>query len=361
MESIEKTEKLDHRHYIALLNNVKKRVDLAQQRLAATANEEMLRMYWDIGEMLHASQKSDGWGNKTLQRLSTDIKNEYSDVKGFSVRNLQCMIQFYLEYEKNLTSTKSKKAIAQSVTAQLPTLPVKHLSWTHNILLIQKVKDINARYWYMTQCLKSHWNVRYLSEAISLNRYGSIGALANNFDETMPSIDATRTKALLKDPYIFDMLTFSDQYNERDVEIGLVKHIDQFLVEMGAGFAFMGRQYHICVSGDDYYIDILMYNTFIHRYLVIELKASEFKPEYVGKLNFYCSAIDDLLCRDGDNPTIGLLLCKTKDNIKAEYALRGLHKPIGISDYELGQTLPVDFRGKLPSIEELESEFQDFK
>lgn len=181
MESIEKTEKLDHRHYIALLNNVKKRVDLAQQRLAATANEEMLRMYWDIGEMLHASQKSDGWGNKTLQRLSTDIKNEYSDVKGFSVRNLQCMIQFYLEYEKNLTSTKSKKAIAQSVTAQLPTLPVKYLSWTHNILLIQKVKDINARYWYMTQCLKSHWNVRYLSEAISLNRYGSIGALANNF------------------------------------------------------------------------------------------------------------------------------------------------------------------------------------
>ena len=152
MESIEKTEKLDHRHYIALLNNVKKRVDLAQQRLAATANEEMLRMYWDIGEMLHASQKSDGWGNKTLQRLSTDIKNEYSDVKGFSVRNLQCMIQFYLEYEKNLTSTKSKKAIAQSVTAQLPTLPVKYLSWTHNILLIQKVKDINARYWYMTQC-----------------------------------------------------------------------------------------------------------------------------------------------------------------------------------------------------------------
>lgn len=187
MESIEKTEKLDHRHYIALLNNAKKRVDLAQQRLAATANEEMLRMYWDIREMLHASQKSDGWGNKTLQRLSTDIKNEYSDVKGFSVRNLQCMIQFYLEYEKNLTSTKSKKAIAQSVTAQLPTLPVKHLSWTHNILLIQKVKDINARYWYMTQCLKSHWNVRYLSEAISLNRYGSIGALANNFDETMPS------------------------------------------------------------------------------------------------------------------------------------------------------------------------------
>lgn len=187
MESIEKTEKLDHRHYIALLNNAKKRVDLAQQRLAATANEEMLRMYWDIGEMLHASQKSDGWGNKTLQRLSTDIKNEYSDVKGFSLRNLQCMIQFYLEYEKNLTSTKSKKAIAQSVTAQLPTLPVKYLSWTHNILLIQKVKDINARYWYMTQCLKSHWNVRYLSEAISLNRYGSIGALANNFDETMPS------------------------------------------------------------------------------------------------------------------------------------------------------------------------------
>lgn len=248
--------------------------------------------------------------------------------------------------------------ITQSMIAQLgnvPTeLPIKHLSWTHNIILIQQVKNIQARYWYMIQCIIGHWQTRYLTEAIKLDYYGKHGALANNFDTTLPATEALEVKALLKDPYIFDMLTFTDQYDERDIEIGLIKHIEKFLVEMGAGFAFMGRQYHIEVSGDDYYIDMLMYNTFLHRYLVIELKATDFMPEYIGKLNFYCSAIDDTLCREGDNKTIGLLLCKTKDRIKAEYALRDIQKPIGVSDYELGQALPKDFRSSLPSIEEIE-------
>ena len=197
-----------------------------------------------------------------------------------------------------------------------------------------------------------------LEEAIKLDDYGKHGALANNFTETLPAPEANDVKSMLKDPYIFDMLTFTDQYNERDVEIGLVKHVEKFLVEMGAGFAFMGRQYHIEVSGDDYYIDILMYNAFLHRYLVIELKDTEFMPEYIGKLNFYCSAVDDILCREGDNRTIGLLLCKSKDRIKAEYALRDIQKPIGISDYELGQALPRDFRGSLPTIEEIEKELE---
>ena len=210
----------------------------------------------------------------------------------------------------------------------------------------------------MVQCITLHWNTRYLQEAIRLDDYGKHGALVNNFTETLPIPEANDVKSMLKDPYIFDMLTFTDQYNERDVEIGLVKHVEKFLVEMGAGFAFMGRQYHTNVSGDDYYIDILMYNAFLHRYLVIELKDTEFMPEYIGKLNFYCSAVDDILCREGDNRTIGLLLCKSKDRIKAEYALRDIQKPIGISDYELGQALPSDFCGSLPSIEEIEKELE---
>ena len=210
----------------------------------------------------------------------------------------------------------------------------------------------------MIQCITSHWSKRYLQEAIKLDDYGKHGALANNFTETLPAPEANNVKSMLKDPYIFDMLTFTDPYNERDVEIGLVKHVEKFLVEMGAGFAFMGRQYHIEVSGDDYYIDILMYNTFLHRYLVIELKDTEFMPEYIGKLNFYCSAVDDILCRERDNRTIGLLLCKSKDRIKAEYALRDIQKPIGVSDYELGQALPKDFRGSLPTIEEIEKELE---
>lgn len=357
----------DFRGYTILLRQIKQRVLLAQQRAIYSANEEMLRMYWDIGGMLRQSQQVDGWGQKTLQRLSMDLKNDYPQIKGFTVRNMQYMVQFFNEYNQDLTMVKdnrplSKSAITKSVISQLEeynfTLPVKHLDWTHNLVLIKQVKDIRARYWYMVQSITNHWTTRYLQEAIKLDYYGKHGALANNFSDTLPAPEASEVQTMLKDPYIFDMLTFTEQYNERDVEIGLVKHVEKFLIEMGAGFAFMGRQYHIEVSGDDYYIDILMYNTFLHRYLVIELKDTEFKPEYIGKLNFYCSAVDDILCRDGDNRTIGLLLCRTKDRIKAEYALRDIQKPIGISDYELGQALPTDFRGSLPTVEEIEKELE---
>ena len=281
--------------YPSLLRQIKHRVSFAQQKAMYAANEELLRMNWDIGEMLTKSQEADGWGKKTLQRLAVDLKNEYPERKGFSVRNMQCMMQFYNEYNKELTMAKvGHFSIAQPLVAQLKnnvnTLPIKHLNWTHNLILLQRVKDLKARYWYMVQCITGHWSKDYLAEAIKLDYYGKHGALANNFDTTLPATEALEVKSLLKDPYIFDMLTFTDQYDERDIEIGLIKHIEKFLVEMGAGFAFMGRQYHIEVSGDDYYIDMLMYNTFMHRYLVIELKATDFMPEYIGKLNFYCSA-----------------------------------------------------------------------
>ena len=262
--------------YAVLLRKIKQRVLIAQQRAIYAANEEMLRMYWDVGEILQKSQDADGWGKKTLQRLSVDLKNEYSEIKGFSVRNMQCMIQFFNEYNQELTMVKGgAPSIAQPVVAQLGqynfSLPIKHLGWVHNLILLQQVKDIRARYWYMVQSITSHWSKRYLQEAIKLDDYGKHGALANNFSETLPIPEANDVKSMLKDPYIFDMLTFTKEYNERDVEIGLVKHVEKFLVEMGAGFAFMGRQYHIEVSGDDYYIDILMYNAFLHRYLVIDL------------------------------------------------------------------------------------------
>ncbi len=385
--------------YFSLLGQVKKRVAIAQQRTIYAANEEMLRMYWDIGQMLDNSLQDTTWGQKALQQLAIDLKNEFPELKGFSTRNLRFMIRFYREYNQELTGPNEivqsliaqlesgdneivKPAVSQledtkseevkslvahdkyrssrGLTGKIPAysfeLPIKHLSWSHNMVLIQKVPDLRARYWYMVQCVKGHWNRRYLIEVIDRDDYHKHGALANNFAETLPAPQAEEVQSLLKDPYIFDMLTFTDKYNERDVEIGLVKHVQQFLIEMGAGFAFMGNQYHIEVSGDDYYIDMLMYNTFLHRYMVVELKDTEFRPEYIGKLNFYCSAVDDILCREGDEKTIGLLLCRQKDRIKAEYALRDIQKPIGISDYELGQALPKDFRGSLPTIEEIERE-----
>lgn len=370
--------------YASLLKNVKKRILIAQQHAYYSANAELLRMYWDVGEMLFTSKMKDGWGKKTLQRLANDLKNEYTDIKGFSIRNMQCMMQFYNEYNKELTMCKmNASAIAQPSVAQLSqeinvdvqpitqpsvaqltnsnfSLPITHVSWSNNLVLMQKVKDIKARYWYMIQCISANWTRDYLKEAIELDYYKQHGALANNFQLTLPKPEAEEVRNSLKDPYLFDMVTFTDKYDERDVELGLVKHVEKFLMEMGAGFAFLGRQYHIEVAGDDYYLDMLMYNTFMHRYMVVELKVTEFKPEYVGKLNFYCSAVDDILCREGDNKTIGLLLCKTKYRIKAEYALRDINKPIGISDYKLGQVLPKDLRSSLPSIEEIEEELDSF-
>ena len=375
-------------NYPQLLSQVKQRVRLAQQRAAYSAYGEMLRMYWDVGHLLSEAQKEIGWGNGALQRLSMDMRNDFPEVKGFSVRNCQCMIQFYNEYNKELTLPKDTATIeqisgapfqnsntqskiaqlenpnTQSSIAQLPrynfSLPILHLPWGHNIILIQRVKDIKARYWYMIQSLTNHWTQDYLIDAIKQDYYKRHGALANNFDSALPQPEAEEVKTLLKDPYLFDMLTFSDKYDERDIEIGLVKEVEKFLLEMGTGFAFMGRQYHLEVSGDDYYIDLLMYNTFMHRYMVIELKNTEFIPEYIGKLNFYCSAVDEILCREGDNQTIGLLLCRTKDKIKAEYALRGINKPIGVSDYELGNALPQDIRSSLPRIEDIENELIEY-
>lgn len=338
--------------YATLLKQVKARVALAQKKAIYTANEEMLTMYWDIGKLLSESQKQIGWGNNALEQLSNDLKNDYPKVKGFSPRNCRCMIQFYKEYNQELTIWQ--QPVAKLEVSNL-ILPVKQLSWSHNVILMQKVKDLKARYWYMIQCLKNGWGRNFLVEAINQDYYNIHGALANNFDATLPEIQAKQVKETLKDPYIFDMLTFTDEYDERDVELGLIKHIEKFLLQMGAGFAFMGRQYHIEVSEKDFYIDILMYNAFMHRYLVVELKRGEFQPEYIGKLNFYCSAVDDILCREGDNQTIGLLLCQNKDRIMAEYALRDVHKPIGISDYELGRALPKDIKSGLPSIEELEN------
>ena len=366
------TERFD---YLRLLAQVKKRVLLAQQRAIYSANDEVLRMYWDVGHILSDAQKQIGWGNGALKRLSVDMRNDYPEIKGFSVRNCQCMIQFYNEYNQELTLPKDASPITQSSVAQLPrqktqlsvaqlpkynfTLPILHLPWTHNIILIQRVKDIKARYWYMVQTITNHWSKDYLADAIKQDYYKRHGALANNFDMALPQPEAEEVKSMLKDPYLFDMLTFKDKFDERDIELGLVKEVEKFLLEMGTGFAFMGRQFHLEVSGEDYYIDLLMYNTFMHRYMVIELKNTEFIPEYIGKLNFYCSAVDDILCREGDNKTIGLLLCRTKDKIKAEYALRDINKPIGVSDYELGNMLPKDIRSSLPSIEDIERDLSE--
>ena len=347
--------------YAALLRKIKQRVLVAQQRAIYAANEEMLRMYWDIGGMLQQSQDADGWGKKTLQRLSVDLKNDYSEIKGFSVRNMQCMIQFFNEYNQELTMVKgADSSIAQSMIAQLGEynffFPIKHLGWTHNLILLQQVKDIRARYWYMVQSITSHWNTRYLQEAIKLDDYGKHGALANNFTETLPVPEVNDVKSMLKDPYIFDVAGTKELADERDIEKQLVEHVTRYLLEMGNGFAFVAKQKHFQVGDSDFYADLILYSIKLHAYIVVELKATPFKPEYAGQLNFYINIVDDQLRGENDNKTIGLLLCKGKDEVVAQYALTGYAQPIGVSDYQLSKAIPENLKSALPSIEEVEEE-----
>ena len=240
---VDKTS-IEHFDYMRLLSQVKLRVRLAQQRAIYSANDEMLRMYWDIGHLLSEAQKQIGWGNGALNRLSVDMRNDYPEIKGFSVRNCQCMIQFYNEYNQELTLPKDASPITQSSVAQLLrqktqlsvaqlpkynfTLPILHLPWTHNIILIQRVKDIKARYWYMVQTITNHWSKDYLADAIKQDYYKRHGALANNFDMALPQPEAEEVKSMLKDPYLFDMLTFKDKFDERDIELGLVKEVEKF-------------------------------------------------------------------------------------------------------------------------------------
>ncbi|MBW1865118.1 MAG: DUF1016 family protein [Deltaproteobacteria bacterium] len=359
--------------YKVLLSEIKSRVRKAQNRLATVANTELLALYWDIGGLLVDRQKMEGWGAGVLRRLATDLKNELSNQQGYSERNLKLMTQFYREYPGLFE-------IGQQAVAQLPDTiadrrtysgqedlkgqqPVADinalvlaLSWTVNILLIQKVKNLEIRKWYMRTCIEQGWGRDILAVMIKSNAHDRKGAAITNFDTQLPQPHAQLAKDTLKDPYIFDFLTLDKPFRERELEAGLVGHLEKFLLELGAGFAFVGRQVHLDVAGEDFYIDLLFYHLRLRSFVVIDLKIGPFKPEYAGKINFYCNVVDDQYRYETDNPTIGLILCQDKKRVLAEYALRGMNKPIGISEYELTRALPEELKSALPTVEEIETE-----
>lgn len=366
--------------YKSLLDEIKLRIRQGQIKANISANAEMLATYWDIGRMIHTRQQEEGWGKGVIPRLAIDLKNELSDVKGFSVRNIQMMVQFFNEYqdfgsimqlpvaqlEDIKKSTKSlaelKNPITQLPVAQLEThdyqrILISMTGWSNHIILMQKIKDLPTRYWYMQQIIDNGWSRDTLVSMIKNGTHLRQGKATNNFDMTLPSIQSELVKSLLKDPYIFDFMTLTEPFSERELELELVKNVEKFLLELGAGFAFVGRQYHLMVSDKDFYLDLLFYHLKMRCFVVIELKKGEFIPEYAGKMNFYCSAVDDLLKHPDDNPSIGLILCQQKDKIFAEYSLKDINKPIGISEYELTRIIPENFKGSLPSIEEIETAF----
>jgi predicted nuclease of restriction endonuclease-like (RecB) superfamily len=367
--------------YRDLLGDIKSRVRQAQHRAALSANAEMLRLYWDIGRMISVRKQQEGWGAGVLPRLALDLKNDLPEEKGFSERNMKLMIQFQGEYPKlftigqrpvaqlpvTLTSEKAPRVVAQLPPRQdsetfTPAMSpivqraVAQLSWAHNVVLIQKLKHLPTRIWYAQQTLAQGWSRDTLIAQIKARAHERQGGAITNFADTLPAPHAAIAQGLLKDPFLFDFLTLEEPFHERELETGLLLHLEKFLLELGRGFAFVGRQYHLEVSDRDFYIDLLFYHLQLRSYMVIELKKGDFKPEYAGKMNFYCSAVDDLIRHEQDAPTIGLILCQTKDRVVAEYALRDINKPIGLADYELTRALPETLASSLPSIESLEAE-----
>ncbi len=364
--------------YGELLTFVKQRIRQAQVKATLSANSEMILLYWDIGHMIHLKQQKEGWGSAVIPRLSKDIRNELSEVKGFSERNIKRMLQFYREYPDlpnpdgnfvpqlaaQIPAKGSELSIVPQAAAQLENLSDQSIPaqlalgipWFHHVILIEKIKELKVRYWYMDQTIENGWSRNTLSSMIKTDAYTRQGSAVTNFAQRLPAPQSEFARQLLKDPYIFDFMTLEEPFHERELEAGLIQHLEKFLLELGQGFAFVGRQYPLAVSDKDFYLDLLFYHYRLHCFVVVELKRGEFKPEYAGKMNFYCSVVDDQVKQDEDQPTIGLILCQTKDKILAEYALRDIHKPIGISDYELTRALPDNLKSSLPSIEEIEKE-----
>ncbi|MBK2061080.1 PDDEXK nuclease domain-containing protein [Francisella noatunensis] len=327
-------------NYEKLLKQLKQQVISSQQKAALSVNKELILLYYEIGNAILSSQNQSNWGSKVIDKLSNDLQSSFPELKGFSVRNLKYMRKFADEFLDSV--------FVQQVVAQIP--------WGHIIVLMNKMSDIDARIFYINKTIEHGWSRNILNLQIETNLHIRQGKAVNNFKTKLPSPQSDLAVATLKDPYTFDFLNIGEEAQEREVEKALCAHMEKFLLELGAGFAFVGRQYHLEVGDQDFYIDLLFYHLKLRCFVVIELKDKEFKPEYAGKMNFYLSAVDDLVKHSNDQPSIGLILCKTKNNILAEYALRDMSKPIGLAEYRLSDSLPDDLKTGLPSIEELEIE-----
>jgi len=326
--------------YGELLENLKDRIRTARVQAALAVNRELVLLYWDIGRSILERQQREGWGAKVIERLAGDLRREFPDMQGLSRRNLLYMRAFAEAYPD--------REFVQQVAAQLP--------WFHNVTILTKLKDPTERGWYLRACVEHGWSRAVLTHQIESGLYHRQGKALTNFARTLPAPQSELAQQLLKDPYNFDFLSTHDALLERDLQKKLVEHLRDFMLELGVGFAFVGSQVHLEVGGEDFYLDLLFYHLKLRCFVVVELKTTEFMPEYAGKLNFYLSAVDDLLCHPQDSPTVGILLCKEKNRVVVEYALRDVNKPLGVAEYRLAQALPTELQGALPSVEELEAE-----
>jgi predicted nuclease of restriction endonuclease-like (RecB) superfamily len=346
--------------YQITLSSLKEKIKEARIKAVVSVNYELLKVYWEIGNAILQQQKEEGWGAKIIDRLAADLKSEFPDFKGLSVRNLKYMRTFAEAYSDFLivqqdaaqlqTSDKQENKFVQHAAAQIP--------WTHHQVILDKTKKLEERLFYIKKAVENKWSRQVLSLQIDSELYNRQGNAITNFSSTLPAPISDLARETLKNPYIFDFLSLGEDIQERELEKALIQHLKNFLLELGRGFAYVGNQKNLNVKGDDFFLDLLFYNYHLHCFVVIELKIGEFKPEFAGKLNFYINAINEQIKGPEDRPTIGVLLCKTPNETVIQYALTGIDNPIGVSDYELSQSLPKQLKGEIPSIEELEAEIE---
>ena len=328
---------INDNQYLSVIESIKTEISKAQYNAALQVNKELTLLYYHIGRIINEHK---AWGNKFIDNLARDIKIAYPNSTGYSVRNLKYMAKFAAEYPN--------EEFVQRAVAQIP--------WGHNIVLLDKFSDFAVRKWYIEKTQENGWSRNVLVHQIESGLYErqAIAQKISNFESLLPAPQNELAVQTMKDPYVFDFIPFKEDMVERDIENALVKDVTALLLELGTGFAFLGNQYHLNVGGDDFYIDLLFYNLNLRCYVVIELKTGDFKPEYAGQLNFYLSAVDAELKKDTDNPTIGLLLCKNKNNLVAEYSLKDMSKPMGISEYKISSVLPEELSQQLPSVEDIQ-------
>ena len=333
------------------LQNLKGKIQQSQIKAAIQVNSELLRLYWQIGKDIVEKQAQAKWGDGFLQTLSADLCKEFPTMKGFSYRNLKSIRQWYLFYNQ-------LDIIGKQVVSQLE-VSLFSIPWGHHIMIMQRCKNTQEALFYVHKTIENHWSRSVLEHQIALNLYVRQGKAITNFQHQLPPAMSDLAQELTKDPYIFDFLSITENYTEKELQQYLEDNMTKFLLELGKGFCFYGKQVHINVGGDDFYIDLLFYNAHLHCYVVVELKTTKFKPEHIGQLKFYVTAVNKQLRTEGDAPTIGLLICKDKNNVIAEYTLEDIHNPIGVSSYKLFDELSKDYQSSLPSIEEIEKRLLD--
>jgi predicted nuclease of restriction endonuclease-like (RecB) superfamily len=334
------TDSLLPPNYDRFLKDLKQRIRTAQVKAALAINQEMVMLYWSIGRDILQRQESEGWGTKVIDRLAQDLKAAFPDIRGFSPRNIRYMRTFALAYPD--------EQIVQRSAAQLP--------WRQTMVVLDKLKDQEQRLWYTAQSLENGWSRDILAMQIDSDLYRRQGGAVTNFDRTLPSPQSDLAQQLLKDPYNFDFISLGKDAQERDLERALVAHIRDFLLELGVGFSFVGSQYPIEIDGRDFRLDLLFYHLKLRCFVVIDLKMGDFQAEFSGKMNFYVSAVDEVLRHPDDQPTIGLILCRSKSRTIAEFSLRGMSQPIGVATHAIGKELPDSLKDALPTVEQLEAE-----